>query len=400
MKDPLVRVQEKINGKSILIWGFGREGQSTKRFLERCCKPAQIEVFEGKREDIDEAAYDYIFKSPGIVMEEENPKYTSQTEVFLEGHRDRVIGITGTKGKSTTSSMMFHVLSDCLDKKVILLGNIGEPCLDYYDEVNEDTVVVFEMSCHQLAHTKVSPHVAVFLNLFEEHLDYYKTMDKYFAAKRNVTFYQQENDFFFVGDNVPTIETKAHKEVIRRADAPEYELKVLGEHNSYNAHYAFRIATEIYGAAPEKVRESLKTFDGLAHRLQYIGEKDGIRYYDDSISTIPNAAIEALKAIPEAYTIFLGGMDRGICYDALLAFVREHGEYYYIFSYDSGRRMYESVSDLENCTYVATLEEAVAVAKQVTPKGRACVLSPASASYGYFKNFEHRGEMFKEYVGL
>lgn len=390
----------KFDGKSVLIWGFGREGQSTKHFLTRCCKPANVEVFEGKREGIDEEKYDYIIKSPGIVMEEDHPKYTSQTEIFLESYRDQVIGITGTKGKSTTSSMMYHVLKECLGRKVIFLGNIGEPCLDYYDEVDEDTVVVFEMSCHQLAHTTVSPHIAIFLNLFEEHLDYYKTFDKYFLAKSHVATYQQEGDFFFVGDNVPAIDTKAKTTVMSREHVPTYELKVLGEHNHYNANYVFEIATKLFGIAPELVKKSLSTFDGLAHRLQYIGELEGVAYYDDSISTIPGASIEALKAIPNSYTILIGGMDRGINYDSLIAFIQAHGEYRYIFSYDSGKRIYEEVNHLDYCIYRETLEMAVALAKEITPKGKAVVLSPASASYGYFKNFEQRGEMFKEYVGL
>ena len=395
-----MKVIDKFDGKNILIWGFGREGQSTKHFLTRCCKPAKVEVFEGKRDGIDEDAFDYIIKSPGIVMEEDHPKYTSQTEIFLAAYRDQVIGVTGTKGKSTTSTMLYHVLSHCTDKKVILLGNIGEPCLDYFDEVDENTVIVFEMSCHQLAHASTSPHVAVFLNLYEEHLDYYKTFEKYFAAKSNVTKYQKPGDFFFVGENVPEIETAACKKVLRFADTPEYQLKVLGKHNHYNANVAFLIATQCYGADPEKVKESLAAFDGLAHRLQFVGEKDGIRFYDDSISTIPNATIQALGAIPEAKTVLIGGMDRGINYDVLIAFIREHSEYLYIFSYDSGKRIYDQVSGPGNCIYIPTLEEAVKKAKEITPKGCAVVLSPASASYGYFKNFEQRGEMFQAYAGL
>ena len=114
-------IQDKLNGKRILIWGYGREGKSTERFLQKCCKPSSVDIFEGKRNEINEDNYDYIFKSPGIVMHEEHPKYTSQTEIFLEAFRDNVIGITGTKGKSTTSSMLYHVLSNCLDRKVISL---------------------------------------------------------------------------------------------------------------------------------------------------------------------------------------------------------------------------------------------------------------------------------------
>lgn len=392
--------QERFDKKKILIWGFGREGQSSKHFLTRVCKCECVDVFEGKREDIKEDDYDYIIKSPGIVMEEDHPKYTSQTEIFLEAHRDKVIGITGTKGKSTTSSMMYHVLSKCLDKKVILLGNIGEPCLDYYDEIDDDTIVVFEMSCHQLCHTKVSPHVAVFLNLYEEHLDYYKTIEKYFAAKSNVTKYQSTGDYFYVGENVPEVDTKAETCVLTWDDVPDYNLKVLGYHNNYNANCVYKIATEVYGADGEAVKASLSSFDGLAHRLQYAGNVGGIDYYDDSISTIPNATIQALKSVENAATVLIGGMDRGICYDNLIDYINANTSFNYIFSYDSGKRIYDSVNKTSNCYYKATLEEAVALAKEITPAGKACILSPASASYGYFKNFEQRGEIFKELAGI
>ena len=390
-----------FDNEKILIWGYGREGQSTSHFLKRCATPSGVDVFEGKREDIDEKNYDHIIKSPGIIMEEDNPKYTSQTEIFLNAHRDRTIGITGTKGKSTTASMMYHVLSECLpDKNVILLGNIGEPCLDYYDEVDSDTIVVFEMSCHQLAHTKVSPHIAVMLNLYEEHLDYYKTFDKYFEAKKHVTMYQDEQDYFYVGDEVPVFDTKAQKRVVKWDETPEFELKVLGGHNNYNAYFVYRIATEIYAIDGEKVKNALKSFNGLAHRLQYIGEVDGISYYDDSISTIPNAAIKALESVENAVTILIGGMDRGINYDMLIDFINEHHEFNYIFSYDSGKRIFDSVKKSSNCFYVTDLEEAVFLSKEITQKGKAVILSPASASYGYFKNFEQRGECFKEYAGI
>ncbi len=394
----LSNLAEKTDGKRILIWGYGREGQSTKHFLRRCCSPSSVEIFEGKRDGFHEEAYDLIVKSPGIIMEEDHPKYTSQTEIFLEAYRDQVIGITGTKGKSTTSAMLAHVLSECTDKDVILLGNIGEPCLDYYDAVKENTVIVFEMSCHQLAHTTVSPHIAVFLNLYEEHLDYYGTVEKYFAAKKRIAEYQTEKDYLYLGEDVPEFAAKAKTERIRRSDAGDYDLSIYGTHNCFNAEFVKRIAADRFGASEEAIRKSLKTFKGLPHRLQFIGERDGVRYFDDSISTIPNATIEALSAIPDVGTVLIGGMDRGIDYDPLLECVRKHKEIDFIFSYDSGRRMYQKVKDLPNVCYIETLKDAVEQAKLVTPKGKACLLSPASASYGYFKNFEQRGEIFKETV--
>ena len=390
---------DAFTDKSILIWGYGREGKSTEQFLKTYCKAKKIEIFEGKKEDISEDLYDMIIKSPGIVMEEDDPKVTSQTEIFLQAHRKHTIGITGTKGKSTTSAMLYHVLHECLDRKVIFLGNIGEPCLNHYEEMTGDTVAVFEMSCHQLAHTKVSPHIAVFLNLFEEHLDYYKTFEKYAQTKMNITLYQDDTDILYLGENLD-VKTAAKTVVISRDQVADYDLQILGEHNNYNAEFVCRIATEQFGIPEEKVRESLKGFKGLPHRLQLLGVKDGRSYYDDSISTIPSATISALQAVDNAYSVLIGGMDRGIHYEELITFVKTHPEYAYIFMYESGQRIYRELEDLKNCCYEPDLEHAVACAKRITPQGKACILSPAAASYGYFKNFEERGDRFREYVGL
>ncbi len=394
-----MRHYDRFNGKRILIWGFGREGRSTKRFLEYYCSADRIDVFEGSREDIDEEAYDYIVKSPGIVMEDDDPKYTSQTQIFLECYRDNTIGITGTKGKSTTSALLYHVLSQN-GKKCLLLGNIGEPCLDHFGQIDEDTIVVFEMSCHQLAHVTVSPHIAVFLNLFEEHLDYYGTFERYFAAKANITRFQSPQDSLFIGKGVPDLSSCAATTVIDPEDVPHYDLSILGHHNDYNAHFVYLIATGLFAVKDDDTVSALKSFKGLSHRLQHIGARDGVDYYDDSISTIPGATIEALQAVPNAKTVLIGGMDRGINYDSLTGFVNEHSEYNYIFSYDSGKRIYDSVNRTDNCRYVPDLAAAVELARRVTPAGCAVILSPAAASYGYFKNFEERGDEFKRLCGF
>lgn len=389
---------DKINGKRILIWGYGREGQSTERFLKRCCKPASVEIYEGKRDGFNEDDYDWIVKSPGIVYHEANLKYLSQTEIFLEEYRDRVIGITGTKGKSTTSSMLFTVLKECSGKKVIILGNIGQPCLDYFEEVDKDTIVVFEMSCHQLAHCEVSPHIAIFLNFYEEHLDYYETVDRYFRAKSNIARYQKEGDYFFKGDNVPEIETKAQVIAMKRQCEQQFDLKVLGEHNIYNAQFVHYIAVKLLGCDENEVLESMKRFKGLPHRLEHIGDVNGVAFYDDSISTIPEATISAIKSVPNVQTVLIGGMDRGINYDVLIRFIKENEQYKFICMYDSGKRIFDAVGECGQCIYVPDLELAVEKAKEITESKRACVLSPAAASYGYFKNFEERGEVFKQYV--
>lgn len=391
-------IVEELNGKSILIWGYGREGKSTERFLQRECPDAKISIFEGKLEEIDEEKYDFIIKSPGIVMLEDRPGYISQTELFLKEFGRQVIGVTGTKGKSTTSAMLYKVLSDCSGKNVILLGNIGKPCLDYFEEVTPETIVVFEMSCHQLMHTRVSPHIAVFLNLYEEHLDYYGTADAYFEAKSHITRFQKRDDIVYLGENVPYISTQAKRIVIPRKDIYRYQMHILGEHNQYNAEFVHEIAVDVYGCDENAVRESLKDFEGLPHRLQFLGERDGVKYYDDSISTIPEALISASDCIPDIQTILIGGMDRGINYDILIDFIRKRSDLKFICSYDSGKRIFDAVGECDHCFYREDLKAAVGYARQITDKGRACALSPAAASYGYFKNFEERGDAFREYV--
>ena len=167
-----MRVMDRLKDKNILIWGYGREGKSTERFINTFCSVKNLSVFEGTADGIHESEYDYIIKSPGIKVDAYSEKYTSQTELFLEEFAPQTIGITGTKGKSTTSAMLYHVLRACKGENVQLVGNIGLPCLDYYGEYDKDTIIVFEMSCHQLSHLRYSPHVAVLLNLYEEHLDY------------------------------------------------------------------------------------------------------------------------------------------------------------------------------------------------------------------------------------
>lgn len=393
-----MNIIDKLKGKNVLIWGYGREGKSTESFLKKFCDVASMKIFEGEREEINEEEFDFIIKSPGIIMNDENPKYTSQTELFLDQFRSNVIGITGTKGKSTTSAILYTVLKECSDKPVVLLGNIGRPCLDYFGEITDNTIVIFEMSCHQLAHTKISPHIAVFLNFYEEHLDYYKTIDNYFAAKNNITKYQSKGDYLFLGIDVPPIETGATIINVLRQRNRELHLSILGEHNKYNAEFVYNIAVEHLGMDEKKVLESMNNFRGLPHRLEYIGKIDDIFYYDDSISTIPEATISAIKSISNIQTVLLGGMDRKINYDILLEFIRQNKQLKFICFYESGERIYQSVCDCENCYYVADLESGVLLAKEITEKGKACILSPASASYGYFKNFEERGDMYKNYV--
>lgn len=397
------KTKEKLKGKRILIWGYGREGKSTEKLLKEHCEPAKVDIYEGKRDGVREDQYDYVFVSPGIPFEEdaplfENRKFTSQTEIFMEEYGAQTVGITGTKGKSTTSALLSTVLSSCSGKKTYLMGNIGKPCFDYLEEMDENSIAVFELSCHQCQRLQADPHVAVFLDLYEDHLDRYHTMEHYFEAKKGITKHQRPEDVLFVGKQVPSIETRATEIVIGSEDVGRYDLKIPGKHNQYNAQFVYEIATRIYGCSDADVREAMKTFCGLPHRLQFCGTIGGVDYYDDSISTIPEATIRAVNSVANTKTVLIGGMDRGIDYDILTEFIRNHPDILFILAYASGRRILDTVSDCTNVRYVDDLASQVQKAKEMTPEGGAVVMSNAAASYGYFKNFEERGDAFQKLI--
>ena len=396
-----MKITEKLDNRHILIWGKGREGKSSEKFLLEHCPGATYEMVEGSEDDIQKlsGSFDYILKSPGIITHVEDPKYISQTRLFMEEFRSRVVGITGTKGKSTTSSLLYHVLHDVRkDGNAILCGNIGLPCFDYYDDISKDTIVVYELSCHQLSDLETSPHIAVFLNLYEDHLDRYITMENYFRAKKNITIHQGPEDYLYYGNDVPEIETAAKKTRLDFDTSMTFDMKLQGAHNQFNATFVYRICTEVFGLDPDAVRRSIETFTGLHHRLEFVGNFDGIDFYNDSISTIPQATIQAATSIKNTGTLLIGGMDRGIDYTTLIAFIREHPEYQYVCAYESGKRIYDDVGDLPYCHLVSDIRESVEMAREITPPGKACIMSPAAASYTHFKDFEARGEKFCQLV--
>ena len=221
-------IKDYTDNKTICILGFGREGKSTYKMIEKYCSPKALAIAD--LNDIDREAngipenvdlicgkdyqqcldrFDMVFKSPGIVLEKPvsqlKCQITCETQVFFECFREQIIGITGTKGKSTVTSLIYHVLDESgIDCRIA--GNIGIPVFDIAEGMNEDTIVVCELSCHQLEYMTVSPKYAVFLNLYEEHLDHYGTMWNYYNAKKNIYLHQQENDVLLINSEIAPTE--------------------------------------------------------------------------------------------------------------------------------------------------------------------------------------------------
>ena len=436
-------INQYTNGKKVCILGFGREGKSTYRILEKYGAqaslaiadlnnvdreanglPESVELICGKDYQSCLDRFDMVFKSPGIVLEKPLSELscciTCETQVFFECFREQIIGITGTKGKSTVTSLIYHVLHengvDCR-----IAGNIGIPVFDIAEGMEENTVVVCELSCHQLEYMTVSPKYAIFLNLYEEHLDHYGTLENYYNAKKNIYLHQNSEDDLLINSDIAPREyntwntyTVSDKDkcadvyvkdgVIYYGDPyviPVDRIKLLGVHNHYNIAVAYYIAMMYMDE--NDFTEALCTFEPLSHRLEYVDTVRGIRWYDDSISTACATAISALQSVPDAGTILIGGMDRGIDYTSLADFLSGL-DVSVLCMEASGKRVYDmiqasgSFNNKERVHYADHLEDAVKLAAEITPEGMSCVMSPAAASYGIFKNFEERGDAFKALV--
>ncbi|MCI9087228.1 MAG: UDP-N-acetylmuramoyl-L-alanine--D-glutamate ligase [Clostridia bacterium] len=369
--------------------------------------------------------YDVIIKAPGISfagmdIEEYAHKITSQLELLLEFFDVFTIGVTGTKGKSTTSSLIYQILQD-QGKKSILLGNIGVPVFDFIEELTKDTIIVLEMSSHQLEYMKTSPNIAILLNIFPDHLDHYNSYEDYAKAKCNIYKHQKGTDYFLYNSDNEMIqkvlepargkiysvsfERKEESKIYVKdntvflEDKPIYDTqeprKLVGDYILNNMMFILGVS-EILGLDLRKTANTINQFEPLRHRLQLVGNYDGIFYYDNSIATIPKATIEAVKALQNVDTLIIGGMDRGIDYTELIEFVNQSEMNNIICMPKTG---HDIANQIEKKTYlVNTMEEAVVTAKQVTQKGKSCLLSPAAASYGFFKNFEEKGDIYQELV--
>ena len=257
----------------------------------------------------------------------------------------QTIGITGTKGKSTTSSLIYKVLKD-QDVNAMLLGNIGIPVFDYIDTLQEDTTLVLEMSSHQLEFMHHSPNIAILLNIFAEHLDHYTGFEAYAQAKCNIYKYQNKNDHFlynidnktivkFVHDltqnsykvslnNQPGSQIYLKDDIVYFNGKPLYHKNeprnLMGEYNLNNIMFVLGVS-EILNLDLSKTIKSINEFKTLSHRLEFVGKYDDVLYYDNSIATIPMATIEAIKALKEVDTLIIGGMDRGIDYQEFIDYL-------------------------------------------------------------------------------
>ncbi len=454
MKNKLLNLLE---GKKILILGFGKEGQSTYQVVRRIIPESQITIADKNKRaffsdsikdtpacklisDIEYleglGKYDMIIKSPGIPMhliskDISSKKITSQTELFLKLFSKQVIGVSGTKGKSTTSSLIFHIMSTFF-KDVVFVGNIGVPPFEMLEEIHEETKIVFEMSGHQLEDISISPHYAVLLNIFQEHLDHFGSYEAYQNAKFNIFRFQKAEDcLIYNADNSIVFEEIKNSKAIQNQillsfgqqngigvfgnEENEILVNLFGEnqvvnfntrkqlpgkHNLMNIMAAVAVCQKLQMPL-ELINKAILDFKGLPHRLEYIGKYKEINFYNDSIATIPEAVIEAVKTLKDVDTLIIGGKDRGIDYSGLVHFLLNGKVRNIIFMGDAGQRILKEMNAINNNPHfnyysIKKFQEMGGIILENTIPGKICLLSPAASSYDMFSSFEERGEAFKK----
>lgn len=396
---PTLPTEFKLLGlKNILIIGYGREGKITEKFLKKFYPHLKIAIVD---KSIDknylekQKDFDFAIKTPGLPKNLIKIPYTTATNLFFSRVKNATIGVTGSKGKSTTATLIYSILKEG-GKKVRLLGNIGSPMLEALLETpQKDEIFVLEMSSYQLDDIEYSPDISVVTNLFPEHMNYHGSVENYFEAKKNII----KKSGLFVFNPRNKILKKWSKEVPSTVFAKEIkglEIPLLGEHNRENVRAAITVAKQ-FNISDAAIKRAVKNFKSLPHRLEFVGEFQGIKFYDDAISTTPESTIEALKALPKTATIFLGGEDRGYDFTELEKALRKHKIKNIVLFPDSGKRILKSRKGF-NVLESSSMKEAVQFAYENTPKGRVCLLSMASPSYSLWKNFEEKGDEFQREV--
>ncbi|MBU1045710.1 UDP-N-acetylmuramoyl-L-alanine--D-glutamate ligase [Patescibacteria group bacterium] len=445
-----------LKNKKILILGLGREGESSFKFLRKIFfdkiigladksefkelaktlkrkikKDENIKLHLGKDYLKSIGDYEVIIKTPGLPKKIFAPYVsgkqttTSQTDIFLQNYSQQTIGVTGTKGKGTTVSLLSKIFEES-HREAELIGNIGKPVLNYFKDGKSKKTFIFEISSQQLEDLGTSPHIAIFLNAHEAHLDYYKDIEEYFAAKKNITLWQKKDDFFIFNSDSPRLRTLAGKTKAKKIafgkdnsndcyfnqEAIFYQGKRViklkdihlpGEHFLYDIMAAV-CAARLFNIPLPKIRKSIAHYRTQKHCLQRIGKFKEIIFYDDSFATEPIAAISAIKAI-KPRTIILGGHERGLNFSALAKTIIKHRIKTAIIFPPAGKRIKQAVMETLGETdekpkfiFVDNMKEAVRFCYQYTAPKEICALSPACASFGIFKNYKDRGDQFQKFV--
>lgn len=425
---------EQYRGKKVALLGFGEEGRVSYDFFSKAGAdvyvydeytsdehPANTTVDEVEMWELDD--YDLIIRTPGMPLHRirTTKEISSATQLFFDLCTAKIIGVTGTKGKGTTCSLISEILGEA-GEKVHLLGNIGRPALAELENIDEGDIVVFEMSSFQLWNMTTSPDIAVVLMIEPEHQDVHEDIDDYLDAKAHISAHQKPDDVTIfhpfnemserVAMNGAGMKKKYMTVDTARIDfgkllyASQYimdteDFGLVGPHNRENICAGVTAAWEIT-QDKSAIKKAISSFKGLEHRLEFVKEVDDVRFYNDSFATVPAATIAAIKSFDTPEIIILGGSDKGSQYDDLAEAISVSSNIKKVLLIgDMASSIEESLKRFDFGEYELVkgdMNEIVSRANELAEKGDTVVLTPACASFDMFESYKQRGKLFKEAV--
>jgi UDP-N-acetylmuramoylalanine--D-glutamate ligase len=407
---------ENLQGKKIGIVGRGVNNQKLIEYLAKHGLKFVVVQDWKKNSDLTGKlnGFDVIFRTPGLPFlapaiaeaKKAGVEIYSQTKLFFDLCRAPIVGVTGTKGKGTTSTLIAKIL-EAGGHKVYLAGNIGKDPFEFLDFLHPDDLVVLELSSFQLQDLHKSPHVAVVLNITADHLDETGTYEKsahgslkeYFDAKIQILAHQTESDFAVLSAQLPHKAKgigKGQKIIFDPKDVADYKFKLLGRHNLENIAAAVAVG-KIFKVEERKMLKVVEEFEPLPHRLQKVLEKEGITYVDDSISTNEDSTIAAIAAFDTPIILILGGSSKGLDYLKLGAVIKRSSHIKAVVVVgQEAPKILRAIEGFEGKIFVdaKSMAEIVKYAESVAEKGDTIVLSPAAASFDMFKSYADRSEQF------
>ena len=430
MKNTGLRVKPAMTNTKSGMTDVSVSGGNNQRLLRRpLAARNDIKWQLGKGYNKNLEKFDILFRSPGwpvIPLAPFIKGVSSPMKLFFELCPSKnIIGVTGTKGKGTTASLIYEILKKA-GKRVWLGGNIGVAPFEFLDKIKKNDWVALELSSFQLEDMTVSPHIAVITNLYLEHLapadpnnpNFHKSLKAYRDAKLNIVKWQRSGDKAVLNYELRItnygLNTKSKKIYFKKSELPS---KLVGEHNKENIAATVEVA-KIAGVKNEIIKKAVAGFKGLEHRLELACEYKGVKYYDDSFATTPESTIIALKSFASPIILFLGGADKGSDFSELAEEVKKyvhpvksgkagakqfHGvKYVVLLNGDSTPRIKKELLKAgfkaDNMKLAFNIKEAVKFAKAKAAPGDVVLLSTACASFGMFKNYKERGNLFKAEV--
>lgn len=437
-----------FEGQKVGVLGLGEENVSLVKYLVNqnaevviCDKKSKEELgdYYNKIKDLPvqfrlgphylDGLEDFkiVFRTPGLPYldlkiqkaKEQGVEISSQTKLFFQMCPSPIIGITGTKGKGTTTALIGNILKEST-KEVFVGGNIGNPPIEFIKRLTPESIVVLELSSFQLQDLDQSPHIAVVLDIKVDHLDVHKNIDEYIEAKRNIVRHQTKNDLAVINADYLTSTDFAslslgktywfsrkksvdrgsfvlYGDIVLRTDDDQFliaktaDIELRGEHNLENITAAIT-ASFLCGADIEAIKKAVKEFKGLEHRLEFVRELEGVKFYNDSFSTNPDTTIAAINSFEEPIILLIGGSEKNADYHQLSERIKQKNIKLIIPIGLTAERIVPELGEAKS------MSEALESAQKNAEKGDIVLLSPASASFDRYKNYKERGKMFKDEV--